>query len=111
MPIKPGKDESQSDWMSRCVPEMIGTGEDKRPQDQAVAACLSILRDKDKGASKSVEQIITRAKTVCEIFAKQPDVPEPDDDEGRDEFIDRCVDELTDADENLSDDDAESACA
>jgi len=46
MPIKPRKGESQSDWMSRCVPEMIGDG--KREQDQAVAACLSIWRE-DKG--------------------------------------------------------------
>src|SRR5262245_66057803 len=42
MPIKPGKDESQSDWMGRCVPEMMAGG--KREQDQAVAACAQMWR-------------------------------------------------------------------
>jgi HK97 family phage prohead protease len=46
MPMKPHKGESQSDFMSRCVPEMMGDG--KREQDQAVAACAQIWRDKDK---------------------------------------------------------------
>lgn len=46
MPMKPHKGESQSDFMSRCVPEMMGDG--KRDQDQAVAACSQIWRDKDK---------------------------------------------------------------
>lgn len=44
MPIKPGKSETQSEWMERCVPEMMGDG--KRPQDQAVAACLTMWRDR-----------------------------------------------------------------
>lgn len=46
MPISPHKDESQSDFMSRCVPEMMGDG--KREQDQAVAACLNVWRESDK---------------------------------------------------------------
>ncbi len=49
MAIKPGKDESQADWMSRCVPDMTGQdGGTKRPQEQAVAACMQMWRDKDK---------------------------------------------------------------
>src|SRR5262245_16316566 len=48
MPIKPGKNETQDEWMARCVPEMMGDG--KRPQDQAVAACMQMWRDKDKEA-------------------------------------------------------------
>jgi HK97 family phage prohead protease len=52
MPIKPGKDESQSDWMARCVPEMMGqNGGTKRPNDQAVAACSTMWRDA-KGGKK-----------------------------------------------------------
>ena len=46
MPIHPGKNETQSEWMGRCVPEMMGDG--KRPNDQAVAACMQLWRDKDK---------------------------------------------------------------
>jgi HK97 family phage prohead protease/HK97 family phage major capsid protein len=71
MPMKPGKDESQSEFMSRCVPEMIGTGADKRPQDQAVAICADIWRNNNK----------------------QVDVDPPDDDETYEDFMDRCTDE------------------
>jgi HK97 family phage major capsid protein/HK97 family phage prohead protease len=78
MAIKPGKGESQSDWMSRCVPDMMGThGGTKRPQEQAVAACFQMWRDKDK--------------------KKQVDPPR--DDEDFHEFLDRCIDEGYDDDE------------
>jgi hypothetical protein len=30
MPMKPHQGESQSDFLARCVPEMIGSGEDTR---------------------------------------------------------------------------------
>jgi HK97 family phage major capsid protein/HK97 family phage prohead protease len=72
MPIKPGKDESQSDWMSRCVSDMMASGD--REQDQAVAACLQMWRDKDKSAKPPV--------------TKQPE-PEPDED--YQDFMDRCM--------------------
>ena len=74
MPMKPHKGESQSDFMARCVPEMKGDG--KRPQDQAVAACMTMWRDKDK-----------EAKTVS-----------PDDFGSRAEFMRECIDETGDED-------------
>jgi HK97 family phage major capsid protein/HK97 family phage prohead protease len=78
MAIKPGKGESQSDWMSRCVPDMMGThGGTKRPQDQAVAACLQMWRDK----------------------AKKKQVDPPRDDESFHDFLDRCIDDGYDDDE------------
>jgi HK97 family phage major capsid protein/HK97 family phage prohead protease len=61
MPIHPGKDETQSEWMSRCVPEMMGDG--KRPQEQAVAACLQMWRDKDKDSG----EYVTRAWATLEL--------------------------------------------
>jgi HK97 family phage prohead protease/HK97 family phage major capsid protein len=70
--MKPHKDESQSDFMARCVPEMIGTGSDKRPQEQAVAICYDIWRNKDK---------------------QMPDPGDYEDDE-EDDFISDCVDEI-----------------
>jgi HK97 family phage prohead protease/HK97 family phage major capsid protein len=70
--MKPHKDESQSDFMARCVPEMIGTGSDKRPQEQAVAICYDIWRNKDK---------------------QMPDPGDYEDDE-EDEFMSDCVDEI-----------------
>lgn len=78
MPMKPHKGESQSEFMSRCVPDMIGTGKDKRPQEQAVAACLNIFRsDKDKALDKQCE---------------------PEDGESQEEFMDRCMSEDGDQD-------------
>lgn len=65
MPMKPHKGESQSDFMKRCVPDMMGDG--KREQDQAVAACMQMYRDKDKA------------------------YVEPEDDESYEDFMDRCV--------------------
>jgi HK97 family phage prohead protease/HK97 family phage major capsid protein len=78
MPMKPRKGESQSDFMTRCVPEMIGTGDDKRPQDQAVAICMSTWRE-EHGESK------------------QDDL-QPEDDESYDDFMDRCLDSIDDED-------------
>jgi HK97 family phage prohead protease len=90
MPMKPHKGESQSDFMSRCVPDMIGTGKDKRPQEQAVAICLDIFRNKDKKTIKQIDP--------------------PDDDESHEDFLDRCMDQLSDDDPETSDDDAQEAC-
>jgi HK97 family phage prohead protease/HK97 family phage major capsid protein len=81
MPMKPHKGESQSDFMARCVPEMIGTGDDKRPQEQAVAACMQIWRDKDKSL-KSMDDV------DCD----------PADYDDEDEFMSDCMDEGGDED-------------
>ncbi len=90
MAIKPGKDEKQDAWMSRCVPDMMGeSGGTKRPQEQAVAACLTMWRDKDKAALQ------TR-------LAPEP----PEEDEPREDYMERCLDELGDEDE----DEAERIC-
>jgi len=64
MPINPGKNESNGDWMKRCVPEMMGVnGGTKRPQSQAVAACLTMWRD----AHKDGGEVVTRAWSTLEI--------------------------------------------
>jgi HK97 family phage major capsid protein/HK97 family phage prohead protease len=82
MPMKPGKDESQSDFMSRCVPEMMGDGD--REQEQAVAACASMWRTaKGKNGGPPAE-------------AKQLDDEEG---ESHSEFMTRCMDEVGDRDE------------
>jgi HK97 family phage prohead protease/HK97 family phage major capsid protein len=79
MPMKPHKDESQSDFMARCVPEMIGTGDDKRPQDQAVAICYDIWRNRDKSCTGKA-------------------MVDPADYEDEEDFMGDCVDELGDED-------------
>jgi HK97 family phage prohead protease/HK97 family phage major capsid protein len=96
MPISPGKDETQSDWMARCVPEMMGeNGGTKRPHDQAVAACTTMWNDAQKDA------LAARRRD-------NGDTPEPDEDESQNDFMDRCVDQLTD--DGMDDDDAQDAC-
>ena len=95
MPMKPGKGESQSEFMSRCVPEMMGDG--KRPNDQAVAACMTMWRAEHGGKPPE--------KALSDI-----DAPFPDEEEEHEEFIDRCVTEVLDTDEFATETLAEEAC-
>jgi HK97 family phage prohead protease len=81
MPMKPKPGESQSDFSARCVPEMMGDG--KRPQEQAVAACLSMWRAEHGGEPPK------KAKDNGD-----DNVDPPDDDETYEEFMDRCTDDL-----------------
>ena len=111
MPMKPGKDESQSDFMSRCVPDMIGDG--KREKEQAVAACLQMWRDEKEGGKgppkdKSAAEVQRIIKLWCKLLATKQDAPEPDEDEDYQSFMERCTDAL--ADEDMDDDEAEEAC-
>jgi HK97 family phage prohead protease len=78
MPMKPRKGESQSDFTARCVPEMMGDG--KREQDQAVAACLDIWRNRDK------------EHTMRKDNGDNGDMPDPDDYDDYDEFLPDCMD-------------------
>lgn len=41
----PKKNESQSDYVSRCVPQVVGEG---RTQDQAVGKCYGMYKSKKK---------------------------------------------------------------
>src|SRR6187549_3866788 len=54
MPMTPHKGEDQSEFMSRCVPEMMKVG--GRKNEQAVAICLDIWRRKDK----SVDEVVRK---------------------------------------------------
>jgi HK97 family phage prohead protease/HK97 family phage major capsid protein len=103
MPMKPSKDETQSDFMSRCVPEMMGeSGGTKRPQDQATAACITMWNDAHPGGKAGALALRQRQGDL--------DTPDPDDDESQDDFVDRCVDELMDDDDSVDEDDAREAC-
>jgi HK97 family phage prohead protease len=82
MPMKPHADENQTQFMARCVPIEIGTGADKRPQDQAVAICMDIWKNTNKA-----------------LVSKQDggdDEMEPEDDESYEDFMDRCGEDLDD---------------
>jgi HK97 family phage prohead protease len=101
MPLKPGKDESQSDFMERCMSEVWGTDAQKegRTQEQAVAICMSYWRDA-KGGEKPDK---SAPKTV-----RKQDVPVPEDDEEREDFLDRCTESLLEDD--ADEDEAYAAC-
>ena len=87
MPIKPGKNESQSDWISRCASEMTDAHPDWE-NDRVIAACHSMWRDKDK---ESPMDKISRSDP-------EDDVIEPDDDESYADFMERCQNEGGDED-------------
>jgi HK97 family phage major capsid protein len=118
MPMKPRKGESQSDFMGRCVPDLKGDG--KRETEQAVAACLQIWRDSGRKApppKKSAAQVAQAIANWKEKFGKNPtaailraieDAPEPDEDESKQDYMDRCIEEVG-GDENDAQDACESA--
>jgi len=45
MPAKPGKNETEAEFMSRCIHIEVGNG---HPQPQAVAMCASMWTGKKK---------------------------------------------------------------
>jgi len=80
MPMKPNKDESQSDFMSRCMSETFGDDAPAdRTQDQAVAICMSYWRDA-KGGEKPEKSLRT----------KQDDDLTPDDADDYDDWMYEC---------------------
>jgi len=125
MPMTPGENESQSEFMARCVPEMMGSDGDERPQEQAVAACMSMWRDAQDDDEKDDEPEPEKAAGIRRIIARWKErfrdapsldaivalasrqAPEPDDEESYSEFMERCVDELG---EDIDDDGAENVC-
>ena len=99
MPLpKPHKDETQDDFMGRCMHEAFGSdAPSDRTQEQAVAMCMQAWRDKDKAVKVSADEIET---------------PEPEDDEGFEEFMDRCIDDVSSDDDysNLDEETIQDAC-
>jgi HK97 family phage major capsid protein/HK97 family phage prohead protease len=65
MPISPGADEDQDEWMARCVPEMMESGD--RTQEQCVAICLDLWRDKDKSITTGLLPVADRAWSTLQI--------------------------------------------
>jgi HK97 family phage prohead protease len=97
MPMKPHKGESQDDFMARCMHETYGPdAPSDRTQEQAVAICFSYWREEHggKAPAKTIEEMIARW-TAGRRALDAADAPDPDDDESKDDFLDRCMDELT----------------
>jgi HK97 family phage prohead protease/HK97 family phage major capsid protein len=93
--MKPHKGESQSDFMARCMHEVYGPGAPAdRTQEQAVAICFNYWRT-EHGGSK--------------MLTKQ-DAPDPDPDEEEDDFLDRCLDEVSEDNPDMPEDEINDAC-
>lgn len=107
MPMKPHQNESQSDFMARCMHE---TFVDPRTQEQAVAICMGYWRDEKGGEKpdKSAAEVDRIIKLWCKLLTIKQDAPEPEEDEDYDSFMERCTDALLE--EDMDDDDAEDAC-
>jgi HK97 family phage prohead protease len=86
MPMKPGKGESQSDFMKRCMHETF-TGD--RSQEQAVAICMNYWRDEHGG-----EPPKKHAKSNG--GGGDMDCDPPADDESYQDFMDRCAETMDD---------------
>jgi len=72
MPVNVNKGETENEFISRCISEEVGAGKD---QDQAVAICYSYW-DKEN-MSLAIEDT--------------SELPEPKPNEGREQYIRRCV--------------------
>jgi len=46
---QPRENENRSDFISRCIPELMGEG---KKQDQAIAQCHSIYQQSKKGKNE-----------------------------------------------------------
>ena len=57
MPIKPGKDESQKDFVSRCIKTEMDAGTAKDTK-QASAMCYSMWREHEKGKSIALSVVL-----------------------------------------------------
>jgi HK97 family phage prohead protease/HK97 family phage major capsid protein len=104
MPMTPKKGESQSEWMSRCVPDLKGDG--KRPTEQAVAACLDIWRSTGHKAPPPPDK---KAKPTITKYAEAVDPPDPEN-EDHQQFIDRCTLQMTDVNPDMDESEAEQEC-
>jgi len=84
MPLpKPKKDEKQDDFVSRCISDVMHSGETD-DNKQAAAICFNQWRESQG------------KKTISAAKLKQ--MPVPEDDEDEDDFMERCTDETGDED-------------
>ena len=102
---EPHKGESYDGFMTRC----------KKESDEH--ACETSWNEWVRGQEKkpgkwdpSSEHSVDPARLKRVAKADVPDTPDPEDDESHEDFVDRCVADLTSGDTGLSDDDAEDAC-
>jgi hypothetical protein len=73
MPIKPGKKETQDEFISRCIGEEINAGYE---QDQAAAICYSKW-EKESMATEDITDLVDDEETeVAQGFTSQHYLPQ-----------------------------------
>ncbi len=95
---KPGKNEKQSDFHSRCMKAMTDEG---KPEDQANAACYSMWSKRE-----SVEEQLPQPRTSNTPAVIEPGQPR----EKQYEFMARCIPSVKAKYENLDDEGATAMC-
>src|SRR5215831_14500597 len=108
MPLpSPGKYKDQASFMHACMSEAYGKDAPKdRTQEQAIAMCMQTWRDakggkKPKQAEAEIKRIIAAWKRVLAnpaMLKAMEDAPEVEEGESKDDYVSRCVDELTSGD-------------
>src|SRR5215471_16745972 len=98
MPLpKPHKGEAQDAFMARCMHEAYGSGApEDRTQEQAVAMCYSAWREVHGGSApkSELEALIAKWKEfLARAKVGGEGCPEPEDDETREDYMDRCTED------------------
>src|SRR5262245_8709 len=111
MPLpKPHKGEEQDAFMARCMHEAYGSdAPPDRTQEQAVAMCMSAWRDAHPASAPAPKKTALELRRQVLVPIAR-DAPDPDDGESHDDYIDRCVSEMTENDDGLDEADAQEAC-
>jgi HK97 family phage prohead protease/HK97 family phage major capsid protein len=100
--MKPHKGESQDDFISRCMSEVYGAdAPDDRTQEQAVAICMGYWREEHGGEP---------LKRLRNAKGERQYAPSPETGEEREEYLDRCLEEMTEDDPSLPEEDILSEC-
>lgn len=95
MPMKPHKGESQDAFMSRCMSETYGPDAPAdRTQEQAVAICMNYWREAHGGAKAVTKQ----------------DAPSVDPEEDENDYLDRCLEEMTDDNPDMTETEIMTEC-
>jgi HK97 family phage prohead protease/HK97 family phage major capsid protein len=105
--IAPFPGEARDDWMTRCQAHLAAHG---REGGDATAHCVTLWEQSASGPLLPTPKHATKQNDDADAL----DAPEPDEDESREEYMDRCVAELSGDDgmgsDSISEDDAEEAC-
>src|SRR5262245_7332616 len=109
----PADGESENEFLDRCVEEVL-TAKPDAEESEAEAVCQLCWEASGNGA-RAMKPKQDRKQQVAAIIARwkeiKYDAPFPEEDESEDDFMQRCVDEVTEEGEGeVSQEDGEAIC-